>query len=45
MKMHAELKNRTARRVKEELKARVDVLILLTANFMSVLYKLVKKIS
>jgi hypothetical protein len=45
MKMHAEFKSRTARRIKEELKAYIDVLISLTANFMSVLYKLVKKIS
>jgi hypothetical protein len=45
MKMHTELESRTARRVKEELKARIDALISLTANFVSVLYKLVKKIS
>ncbi len=35
----------TARRVKEELKAHVDALISLTAKIMSVLYKLVKRIS
>jgi hypothetical protein len=45
MKMHAKLKSRTMRKIKEELKAHVDVLISLTANFMSVLYKFVKKIS
>jgi len=45
MKMHTEFKNKIVRRIKEKLKARIDALISLTANFMSVLYKLMKKIS